>query len=373
MTDHQQDPFDELMRRSLADEAARIEPGDGLPEIQARVRAQRGLAIRRPWLITVGTAVVGTAAAFGVFTVLTNGNGPDDSPEVAGPVATTTTNSSGTPSAVPPTAGPPAVQTPLVAPSSPDTTSEPKAAAGTPETRQVNKAVPVYWVGTGVGAKEGSALRLYRTFTRVDGQPAQEALRVMSSRKADDPDYQSLWTGAKVGSVTRSDGAVTVDFDELPRTKLPPARANLAVQQLIYTVQGALGDESRPVRITERGAAATALFGVVDARKPISRAQAADVQALVWINTPVNETVASEAVTVSGVAAAYEAQVDWSARNVRNNKLMTGFTNTKEGQKFSPYTFTVKLTPGVWEIQVFLQSAEDGRATNTDSKTVTVK
>lgn len=375
MTDHQQDPFDELMRRSLADEAARIEPTDALPRLRARVRAERGLVDRRPWLVTAGTAVIGTAAAFGVFAVLTDGNGPDDSPGAAGPATTssTATTSAGTPMLLPQTPAPSAVRTPKVAPSSPDPATEPTTTPGTPEIRLANRAVPVYWVGKRVGDEGGATPRLYRTFTRVDGQPAKEAVRVMTSRQSDDPDYQSLWTGAKVASVTRSDDLVTVDFEELPRTTLAPAVADLAVQQLVYTVQGALADDTRPVRITERGRVATTVFGVVDTRRPLSRAQAADVQALVWISSPANRAVTSGTVTVTGVAAAYEAQVDWRARNLRTDEVRSGSARTKEGQRFSPYSFPLKLAPGTWEIQVYLESAEDGRATDTDSKTVTVR
>ena len=59
------------------------------------------------------------------------------------------------------------------------------------------------------------------------------------------------------------------------------------MQQLVYTVQGAMGTgNAEPVRITEQGRAVPALFGAIDTRRPISRAQALDVQALVWVVTP---------------------------------------------------------------------------------------
>jgi hypothetical protein len=368
MTDQQQDPFDELMRRSLADEAARIEPADGLGEIRARIRAGREPAGRRGWLLTAGAAVVGTAAAIGVFTMLANDTGTSGSPEAASPVTTTTESAE----VLPPTPESSATPSRRAGTPSPGETTMPKAVTGTQETATV-RAVPVYWVGRSVGAATPTRMRLYRTFSRIEGRPAYEALRVMTSGEAGDPDYRSLWTGARVTSVSRSDGMVTVDFAKLPPTRLAPEAAALAVQQLVYTVQGVLGDQTPPIRITERGRAGPIVFGVIDTGRPLSRAQAADVQAPVWINSPVNGAVTSRTVVVSGIAAAYEAQIDWRAVNTRTKQVLTGFATTTEGQKFSPYSFPLKLTPGVWEIQVFLQSGEDGRTTDTDSKTVTVK
>ncbi|HET6296121.1 MAG TPA: hypothetical protein VFG33_22245, partial [Kribbella sp.] len=85
MNDHPNDPFDELMRRALNAEADLVEPADGLHEIQARVRTQRKPVSRRPWAITAGAAVLGTAAAVGAFAVLSGDNRNAGDTEVAGP------------------------------------------------------------------------------------------------------------------------------------------------------------------------------------------------------------------------------------------------------------------------------------------------
>ena len=114
------------------------------------------------------------------------------------------------------------------------------------------KAVPVYWLGKTVGNDTGAGMRLYRTFIGIKGRPAEEAVRVMTMQKPDDPDYESPWAGAKISSVTRSSDGVTVDFKALPREKLEPDLADLAMQQLVYTVQGALGDDTVPSRSLNR-------------------------------------------------------------------------------------------------------------------------
>lgn len=371
----QHDPFDELMRRSLAAEAAKVEPSDSLHLIRARVRARRKPSgVRRPWMLTVGGAMLGAAAAVGLFTVLTDDNKSGDSPEVAAPVTTASASPTPAPESRVPSTRPtvaPTTTGPTMDPTRQRPTS-PKVSVGTPEA-EAAKAVPVYWLGKTVGNDTGAGMRLYRTFSRIEGRPAFEAVRVMTTQQPGDPDYESPWTGAQVGSVTRSDDMITVDFKALPRKKLEPGVAQLAVQQLIYTVQGAMGDSTRPIRITEQGRAAAALFGVVNSRMPLSRAPAADVQALVWIISPANGEVTSAPVRVSGIAAAFEAQVNWRATELRTRQTLSGTTMTKEGQKFSPFAFSPELTAGEWLIEASLISAQDGRTTDTDSKTIVVR
>lgn len=350
MNDQQPDRFDEQMRRALADEAAKIEPDDGLHKIQARVRTQRKPISRRPWVLTAGAAAVGTAAVIGAFTVLT------DDTNKAGEVGRPTTTAT-SPSAAPRSA----TNSPNVTP----------ADQGTPEAVAA-RAVPVYWLGSTVGNDAGAGMRLYRTFVRIKGRPAEQAVRMMTTQKPDDPDYESLWAGAEVSSVTRSSDVVTVDFKTLPQKKLEPAVANLAVQQLVYTVQGALNDDTVPVQVTEKGRPSTSLFGV-DTPQPLGRDQASDVQALVWIISPTNEAVVSAPVTVKGTAAAPEAQVDWRATNLKTKATISSYTMTKEGQKFSSFTFTPRLTAGRWLIEAYLVSAENGKITDTDTKLIFVK
>ena len=85
----------------------------------------------------------------------------------------------------------------------------------------------------------------------------------------------------------------------------------------------------------------------------------------------------TRAITRSGrfraVAAAYEATVNYQVTNLKTRETKKSFANTKAGQKFSPYSFQLTLTPGPWEISVYLLSAEDGSVTDTDSKSVVVK
>ncbi|QNE21714.1 hypothetical protein F1D05_32085 [Kribbella qitaiheensis] len=361
------DQFDELMRRALSAEADRVEPTDSLHEIQSRVRSQRKVVTRRPWVITAGAAAIGTAAAIGAFTMLGDDARNTGEPEVAGPPVGTTSSKATAPATTLPSQA-------TVPPSAVPTEKASVAKdSGTPEPMVKSRAVSVYWLGKSTGNDTGAGVRLYRTFARVSGRPALEAVRMMSSGKTEDPDYYSLWQDATPSSVTQADGVVTVDFKTLPQQKLEAGIAQVAVQQLVYTVQGALGDQSAQVRVTLQGRSGVTLFGQVDTRQAFSRAQAADVQALVWINSPTEGEAVSNLVTVDGIAATFEATVNWRASNPKTKQLVQGQTTTKQGQGFSPFSFTTKLAPGRWQVDAYLISPQDGRITDLDSKTVSVR
>ena len=385
MSDHPSDPFDDLMRQALAEEADRIEPADALPEIRARAHGQRRPAARRPWLLTVGAAAVGTAAAIGAFTVFnSNQNTANDGDAVAG--AGTTTTATGAPSTTTATISPAPSPVPTAATVPPST--DPKATTtpterGKPEPMVKNAVVPVYWLGNRTGTEVGagpkpsvkpqSAVKLYRTWAKVSGRPAEQAVRIMTSKQPSDPDYYSVWRGAEVNAVTRSEGVVTVDFKDLPAATLDADDADVAAQQLIYTVQGALHTSTEPVQITQRGQAGVKLFGQIDTSTPLGRAQAADVQALVWIDSPTDGATTGSPVSVAGTANAFEATVNYKVTNLKTRKSTKSFVNTKEGQKFAPFLFELKLTPGLYQIDAYLISQADGTISDSDSKSIVVK
>lgn len=374
------EPFDELMRRALRDEADRIEPADALPEIRARAHAQRRPAARRPWFLTAGVATVGTAAAIGAFTVFNgNNNLANDGDAVAGPG--TTTSASGVPQSQAPsvaTVSPsPAPTAATQAPTGSATTktAQPRLFS-TPEQSVPSAVVPVYWLGTNVGAQSKKEVRLYRTWTKVSGRPAVEAVRVMTQKRPGDPDYYSAWSGAQVASITRADDLVTVDFKQLPQTRLDAATANVAAQQLVYTVQGAMRDAGGTrVQVTEQGRTSNKLFGQVDTSEPLDRAQAADVQAYIWVTAPDDNTVVNTPLKVTGVASVFEAQLNWRIVSDKTRAVVAkGAAKTTEAYKFAPFAFSVtKLAPGTYTLEVFEISANDGSMTSTDSKLLTVR
>ncbi len=381
MNNNPQDPFDELMRRSLAEEADRIEPTDALPEILDRAHAVRRPVARRPWVVTAGLAAVGTAAAVGAFTVFNgNFNTADEGDAVAG--QGNATSASGAPSNPPDTPRSEPTKAPTLPPAE-DKSVATQPQRGKPEQAVSSKPVPVYWLGSATAGRPTakkptvqarSATRLYRTWSKVTGRPAYQAVRIMTSKQPDDADYYSVWKDAEVSSVTLDSEVVTVDFKQFPQGTVDEETAQMAAQQLVYTVQGALNDNTRPIQITQRGRAGVRLFGQVDTSMPIGRAQALDVQALVSIESPTEGALVSGSlVTVQGTAAAYEATVNYMATNLKTGKQYSSVVNALEGQKFSPFTIELKLDPGRWQIETYLLSAESGDISDMDTKTIEVR
>jgi Immunoglobulin-like domain of bacterial spore germination/Sporulation and spore germination len=376
MTDHQHDPMDDGMdaavRRALAREAERVplDP-DGLYKIRERVDRSAPRS-RRLWLTAAGAGVA-AAAAVGVFAMLDRDmlDQTTDEPGIA------STPDSGVSTGTTPELATPGADSPAT-PVTPRTSPGPTASAfqrssdPTAPTRPA-WAVPVYWLGRTVGRTDGE-VRLYRSFVGVNGDPALGAVAMMASGRPADPDYQSPWVGARPLSVVRSGGIITVDFGTLPGEQLGAKESGTAVQQLVYTVQGAL-QASDPVKVTLKGGPAGRLFGQVDSGTPFKRAAPIDVQAWIWITSPAEGATVRSPVAVSGIASTFEATVNWRVRELSTNKVVReSFTTATAGTgQFGTFSFRVPLPSGKYQLECLEFSPEDGRETNTDTKTITVR
>lgn len=258
-------------------------------------------------------------------------------------------------------AAPPGPATP------PATAAPPGPAAPAGEMR----ALPAYYV-----AETGSGPRLYREFHRVTtADPASDAVREML-RGAQDPDYRTLWpAGTALRSPVRAaDGLITVDLsrEALGPASVGTAAAELTVQQLVFTVQGAL-QSTDPVRLLVEGAPVEELFGAVSTAEPVRRADQYAVRSLVQIDAPADGERVGRTVTVSGEAAAFEANVPWEV--LRNGVVVQrGFTTAAEGQRFAAYKFAVTLEPGEYLVRVSEDdpSGGEGRPPFVDDKRITV-
>ncbi|HEY3003235.1 MAG TPA: Gmad2 immunoglobulin-like domain-containing protein [Kribbellaceae bacterium] len=359
MNDH----FDDLVRRALAREADKVQPNPyGLERIRARLHAPARR--QRSWLLPTAAAVLGTAAAVGAFAVLTNGSQPTSE----GPATAENTDTTGPAPTTAPTTGQQS--------SAPESTGV--QTSGTPQARSKPTTVPVYWLGDTVG-NPAAGVRLYRTFLGVTGDPVLGAVRAMTEGQSGDPDYSSGWTGAQVASVDVSSTAIAVDFSRPPTKGLGSQAAQVAAQELVYTVQGAVSitggaHADAPVVVTVDGKPAD-LWGSVDTSKPISRAPANDVQAFIWITAPAEGATVSSPVEVSGVANTFEATVNWRVRDATTKAVVhESHTQATAGTgTFGTFTFSVLLPAGRYVVECLEFSAADGHETNTDTKSVTVR
>ncbi|NMI01942.1 Gmad2 immunoglobulin-like domain-containing protein [Pseudonocardia acidicola] len=248
----------------------------------------------------------------------------------------------------------------------PHSTQRPAPAAPAPQ------ALPVYYVG-----QTAAGYRLFREFHPVAAaDPASEAVREMLAVRAADPDYRSYWpAGTRLLSpVTRADGVITVDLsaEAASPAQVGAELAELTVQQLVFTVQAAL-QATDPVRVLIAGRPVPELWGHVPLARPVARGDEYTVRSLVQIDAPADGAGVGPEVTVTGEAAVFEATLPWQVR--RDGAVVrSGVTSTQEGQRFSPFRFTVPLEPGVYEVRVTEDdpSGGEGRPPLVDTKRVTV-
>ena len=119
-------------------------------------------------------------------------------------------------------------------------------------------AAPLYFVGeTPIGP------RLFREFRNVEADnPVDEALALLAAGDTLDPDYSTLLPGGTPtlvqGDTSEVIGINLPSFDWTERPEGMSAReAKLAVQQIVYTVQGTLQTRA-PVELLPRRAGARA-------------------------------------------------------------------------------------------------------------------
>lgn len=232
--------------------------------------------------------------------------------------------------------------------------------------------VPIYYL-----ANTPAGLRLQREFHRVPpADRASAAVREMLAEPTGtDPDYRSHWpSGTTLRTPVRVENA-TIVVDLAGVDAAPPSAefAELTVQQLVFTVQGAL-QSGDPVRILVDGEPVARLWGMVPTAEPVRRGDDYALRSLVQIDEPTHGAVVGREVEVTGEAAVFEATVGWEV--LRDGAVVrSGFTSTTEGQRFAPFAFTVALEPGEYVVRVLEDdpSGGEGRPVLTDDKSVTVR
>jgi hypothetical protein len=281
--------------------------------------------------------------------------------------------------ATPPVAGPGNSHSPgATASGSPDdSTSDPaepsQSADPEPDTRAV--AVPVYFAGDTLAGP-----RLFREFQRAQvcadqGCAWTAAVRAAIGGTPGDPDYRTLWpAGAKVGFVKFNGELITVDLQYVPRERpagMTADEAEMAVQQVVYTVQAAVNEGRKPVRLLAGEHPTDMLLGVPTS-EPLAEDDADSTLAPVQIFTPAEGARVKSGFEVTGQAAAFEANVQWELRQ-GDRVVQSGFTTAKECCTLAPYSFTVKdVAPGDYTLVVHDDDASGMGRTNEDTKQITV-
>jgi hypothetical protein len=266
---------------------------------------------------------------------------------------------------------------PPVANGTTEASPSPTAPTSSPDPSEaVDRAVPIYFAGeTAVGP------RLFREFQREELCPEDPCLWTAAAQGAVngapmDPDYTTFWPeSTQVTSVAYDGDLITVDIAEAPRERpqgLSEKRADLAVQAVVYSVQGAVGEGRKPVQLLVGGEHTDQVLGVPTA-EPLANADPDSTLALVSIDSPAEGAEVNSGFEVTGQAAAFEANVVWELR--RGDKVVKGgFTTAAECCTLAPYSFTVDAAPGRYTLVVSDTdaSAGEGVGTNEDTKTITI-
>ncbi len=346
------DVLETRLRRALNTEASMVNPsGDGLGRIRAGIEEQQAsIWWRRPAVALVAAAMVGLAVGGVAVALGQDDKGPNQS---AGPTQAPQTSA-------PTTEAPSPTQTP--SPTSPSTGASTTARVpALPSTVDV----PVYYV-----ADDGRDLRLYREFHRADTHPEGKiatAVAEMFGDRAIDPDYSSSWPASTdVLSVSRSGETATVDLSAFPAVGADAETK--AVQQLVYTVT-ATDKAVKRVRLLVDGKAPRS--GHSDWSDPVARAPMLDVQGLIWILGPTQNSTVGSPVKVTVYGTAYEGNVTIKVFR-GDEEVASTFVTTAMGE-FREASTTIQLDPGTYAIRVYDENAEIGELIERDSKAFTVR
>lgn len=175
--------------------------------------------------------------------------------------------------------------------------------------------------------------------------------------------------------ITETDGVVQVDLSAEARdAKVKAKGARMMAQQLVWTATELYGNDLG-VQLLIDGEPAGEMWGKVDWAEPITREAADDVRAWVGIDTPAEGETVTGSLKVSGEASTFEATVLWRVLDAEGKEMEAGYATAEEGMKLSPYTFSVKLEPGTYTVEVTEDdpSGGEGGASSVETRTIIVE
>lgn len=368
MTD-EHDDLTRLLHGAVDD----IEPRPGLHAIRSRTSTKETpMPASRPWLLGALGGAVATAAVIGGVVVATNGE------DKAGKE----------PDVLAPTTSEPASPSP-----SDDATSEPSPSeTARPDSPDAPRAVdpasttalPVYYVGEVPGG-----LGLYREFQADEAATDDKVLRA-TERAVEltpvDPDYRSAWPeGADVTAAEATDDLITVDISGDLRTRpsgMSEREAALAIEQVVYTAQAALGKGRVPVQIMLDGSRSDTVLGVPTS-EPLANGPILQTLAHASLTTPFHgQVVSGDTIQVEGVANSFEANVILELQPAGGGEAVVQTFATAEGwmeEKLFPFRKALDVSdvaPGKYVLVVRTDDPSggaEGNGPHVDTKAVEIR
>ncbi|HEX5089169.1 MAG TPA: Gmad2 immunoglobulin-like domain-containing protein [Nocardioides sp.] len=255
--------------------------------------------------------------------------------------------------------------------------SEPQP-AGPPHAIDRGSSRAVY--GIYYAGQTPTGTRLYREFRA--GQEKEktlaDALDLVEATPTD-PDYVTYWSDGQLLGATVTNGVIVVDVDPaLTRPGLGGPDAELAIQQLVYTVQGVVGDRL-PVQFVHDGSPVPEVFGV-RTRKPVTDLPELDVLSLVSISDPSERRVVDGYFSAQGKASSFEGNVPWQLLDANGSVVRSGHAQSYgyEGHLYPWATGHIDVTglaPGDYTFKVMTDdpSGGEGPGPYVDTRTIIIK
>ena len=275
----------------------------------------------------------------------------------------------------------------LVTPAAPTTSSSPSSPSSSAATGTISQvALPAYFVGASSG--KGDRFGLYREFVKatlsVGATPAQKAMAAVAVAMNAQPftnfePYVQPWSGQSVKDVTMTPSLITITLSGSGASGFTKEQTKLAVQELVWTAQAAVGQGTIPVKFVVAGGSST-LFGTYPTaqtyNRPAKNLQYQDL-APIWITAPERGHVykASTSVVVTGESCAFEATTQWQLKK-SGSAVRSGTTTASSGCP-TRGTWTVDLgvlSAGDYAFRMYEVSMQDGKGIVAEtSKPFTVR
>lgn len=372
------DDLERRLRESLHREAEHITPRDRRTEILAMVHDQtQTVDTQRRWLIPVSAAA--SVALIGAIAWGVSSSGGNQAVAPAVTPSVTSTSSPTSPSTGTSTNAPspgPSVAVPNPSP--------PAGGTGSGATTKV--ALPAYFVGANSGT--GDRFGLYREFVQttvpVKATPAEKAKAAVAVAMnaqpfTNDEPFVQPWSGTSVRNLTMAPNQITITLSGPGASGFTAEQTRLAVQELVWTAQAAIGQGSIPVKFVVADGSAK-LFGTYSTTRTYNRpAKAMQYEDLapIWITSPLRGQVfpAGAAVVATGESCAFEATTQWQLKK-SGTTVKFGSTTASSGCP-TRGTWQVKLgalAAGSYTFRMYEVSMEDGKGIVAEtSKPFTVK
>jgi hypothetical protein len=233
----------------------------------------------------------------------------------------------------------------------------------------------IYYVGS-----TPTGPRLYREFRAGPDNQKDfgDVLSLIASRPSD-PDYLSYWSDGQLLGATVEDGVIKVEVDPPLTRRNDAPDGGLALQQLIYTLQGVEGAPRLPVQFVHDGNPVAEVFGQPTS-EPLTNSPELDVLALASISDPSERRVVVDEFSARGVASSFEGNVPWQLKAPNGTVVRQGSAQTYGWvDRLYPWATgridVSDLDPGEYTFVVMTDDPSDGEGAGptVDTRTLILK